>query len=39
MAAYCKAQGRPVPDEIEDVVAVHIEAIEQWIDQIQSGID
>jgi uncharacterized protein len=39
VSAYCKAQGRPVPEGIEDAVAVHIEAIEQWINQIQSRID
>ena len=39
VAAYCKAQSKPVPEGIEDAVAVHIEAIEQWINQIQSRID
>jgi Fe-S-cluster containining protein len=31
VAEFCKAHGRPVPDDIDGVVAIHIEAIESWI--------
>lgn len=31
IADFCKAHGRPVPDDLEGAVAVHIEAIESWI--------
>jgi Fe-S-cluster containining protein len=31
VADYCKAHGRPVPDDLEATIAVHIEAIETWI--------
>lgn len=31
IAAFCKAQRRPVPDDLEGAIAVHIEAIESWI--------
>jgi hypothetical protein len=34
VAAYCKAQGRPIPEEIEETVVVHIETIEQWISEL-----
>jgi Fe-S-cluster containining protein len=31
VAAFCKANRRPIPDDIGGVVAVHIEAINAWI--------
>jgi hypothetical protein len=31
VSEYCKANRRPVPDDIEGMVAVHIEALETWI--------
>ena len=31
VAEFCKAHGRPVPDDIDGVVAIQIEAIESWI--------
>jgi hypothetical protein len=31
VADFCKADGRPVPKDIESVVAIHIEAIESWV--------
>jgi len=31
VSEFCKANRRPVPDDIEGVVAVHIEALETWI--------
>jgi uncharacterized protein len=31
VAGFCKANRRPIPDEIGGVVAVHIEAINAWI--------
>jgi hypothetical protein len=34
VAAYCAAQGRPVPQGIEETVATHIEAIEQWLSEL-----
>jgi uncharacterized protein len=31
VSEFCKAHGRPVPNDIEGVIAVHIEALETWI--------
>jgi Fe-S-cluster containining protein len=31
VADFCKANGRPVPKDIENAVAIHIEAIESWV--------
>ena len=38
VAAYCKAQGRAVPDGIDDTVALHIEAVGHWLARIESAI-
>lgn len=31
VAEFCKANGRPVPSDLEGTIAIHIEAIESWI--------
>ena len=31
VADFCKANRRPIPDDIENAVAIHIEAIESWV--------
>ena len=31
IADFCKLHRRPVPDDLEGVIAVHIEAIESWL--------
>jgi len=31
VTGFCKANRRPIPDDIDGVVAVHIEAIDAWI--------
>jgi Fe-S-cluster containining protein len=31
VAGFCKANGRPVPEDIEGAIAVHIEAINAWV--------
>jgi Fe-S-cluster containining protein len=31
VAGFCKANRRPIPDDIDGVVAVHIEAINAWV--------
>jgi hypothetical protein len=31
IADFCKLHRRPVPDDLEGTVAVHIEAIESWL--------
>lgn len=31
VAGFCKANRRPIPDDIDGIVAVHIEAIDAWI--------
>jgi Fe-S-cluster containining protein len=36
VAEFCKANGRPIPDDIENAVAIHIEAIEAWIASLES---
>jgi hypothetical protein len=36
VAAFCKANLRPLPDDIEGAVAVHIEAIDAWIASLES---
>jgi hypothetical protein len=34
VAAYCAAQGQPVPEGIEETVAIHIEAVERWLSEL-----
>ena len=34
VAAYCAAQGKRVPEGIEETVATHIEAIEHWLAEL-----
>jgi hypothetical protein len=34
VGAYCAAQGRPVPEGIEETAAIHIEAVEQWLSEL-----
>jgi Fe-S-cluster containining protein len=31
VADFCNAKGRPIPDDIDELVAVHIEAIDAWV--------
>jgi hypothetical protein len=31
VSEFCKANGRPMPDDVEGTVAVHIEALETWV--------
>ena len=31
VAEFCKARRRPIPDDIDELVAVHIEAIDAWV--------
>jgi len=31
VAEFCKANGRPIPKDIDGAVAVHIEAINSWV--------
>jgi Fe-S-cluster containining protein len=32
VAAFCRKNGRTVPQRLEDVVSIHLEAIEGWLD-------
>jgi hypothetical protein len=34
VAAYCAARGKPVPEGIEETVAIHIEAVEHWLSEL-----
>ncbi len=38
LAEYCAAQGRAVPGEIDDAIALHLRAIEEWLDDLESRI-
>jgi hypothetical protein len=31
VSEFCKATGRPMPDDIDGAVAIHIEAVESWV--------
>jgi Fe-S-cluster containining protein len=35
VAAFCHENGRTVPGSLEDVVSIHLEAIERWLDSFR----
>lgn len=35
VAEFCQANQRPLPGDIENIVATHIEAIESWIGSLR----
>ena len=36
VADFCQANGWPIPDDIENAVAIHIEAIESWVGSLSN---
>ena len=38
LAEYCAARGLTVPVEIDDAIALHIRALEEWLDDLQCRI-
>jgi Fe-S-cluster containining protein len=36
VGAYCRAQGRPVPAEIEALVDLHLQALGAWLDELEA---
>lgn len=35
LAEYCAAKGRPVPEGIEDAIALHLQAMGEWLDGLE----
>ncbi len=38
LAEYCAAKGLPVPPGIEEAIALHIRAMEEWLDDLQARV-
>ncbi|MEN6311358.1 MAG: hypothetical protein ABFD80_07455, partial [Acidobacteriota bacterium] len=38
LAEYCTAKGLPVPPGIEEAIALHIRAMEEWLDDLQARV-
>jgi hypothetical protein len=38
LAEYCGARGWAVPGEIDDAIALHLRAMEEWLDDLESRI-
>jgi Fe-S-cluster containining protein len=38
LAGYCSARGLPVPSGIEESIDLHIRAMEEWLDELETGL-
>jgi hypothetical protein len=38
LAEYCAAKGFAVPSEIEEAISLHLRAMEEWLDDLESRV-